>query len=175
VNEESEPKPLLKDWRVRGLISGAVLVGFLIGLLVFGAPWHLPPAWGDIPTWLLAVGAAAAAGVALLQLRILREQMAEDAKRNIKRDKLLDRQLTESEARAASERRRQAEDIDVRFARSTGHVVNNSRRPIRDVTCKIISKIDRHSMAGPEQCGLVNQGPGGSWSFFAQRQASGAF
>ncbi len=39
--DEGHNKPLPKDSRVQGLIAVAVLVGFLIGLLVFGAPWHL--------------------------------------------------------------------------------------------------------------------------------------
>jgi hypothetical protein len=33
----------------------ALLVGFAIGLLVSGKPWHLPPSWGDIPTWISAI------------------------------------------------------------------------------------------------------------------------
>jgi len=24
-------------------------------MLIFGSPWHLPPAWGDIPTWITAI------------------------------------------------------------------------------------------------------------------------
>ena len=59
MSEEGEkPKPLLEDWRVRGVAAAGVVAGFLIGLVIFGAPWRLPPAWGDIPTWLLALGAA---------------------------------------------------------------------------------------------------------------------
>jgi hypothetical protein len=66
----------LKDRRVLGAAAAGLLAGFLIGLLVFGVPWHLPPAWGDIPTWILAVGAAATAWIALLQLSELRGQIA---------------------------------------------------------------------------------------------------
>jgi hypothetical protein len=47
----------LKDWRVRGLAAAAFFLGFLISLGIFGKPWGLPPAWGDIPTWILAIGA----------------------------------------------------------------------------------------------------------------------
>jgi hypothetical protein len=32
-----------------------MLIGFAIGLLVSGKPWHLPPAWSDIPRWISAV------------------------------------------------------------------------------------------------------------------------
>ena len=24
-------------------------------MLIFGSPWHLPPAWGDIPTWITGI------------------------------------------------------------------------------------------------------------------------
>lgn len=38
MNEGTEkPKPLRKDWRVRGLILTAAVVGFLIGMVFFGA------------------------------------------------------------------------------------------------------------------------------------------
>jgi hypothetical protein len=45
---------LLRNERAQGAVGG-VGVGFLIGLLIFGDPWHLPPAWGDIPTWISAI------------------------------------------------------------------------------------------------------------------------
>jgi hypothetical protein len=37
-------------WGVAGLLAG-----FAVGLLVSGKPWNLPPAWGDIPTWITAI------------------------------------------------------------------------------------------------------------------------
>ena len=27
-------------------------------MLIFGSPWHLPPAWGDIPTWIAGIATA---------------------------------------------------------------------------------------------------------------------
>jgi hypothetical protein len=79
VNDEGEkPKPLLKDWRVRGAAAAGVVAGFLIGLVIFGVPWHLPPAWGDIPAWLLVVLAGAAGWVGFAQLSALRQQITED-------------------------------------------------------------------------------------------------
>lgn len=156
MNEERErPKPLLKDWRVRGVAAAGVVAGFLIGLVIFGAPWHLPSAWGDIPTWLLAAGASAAAWIALLQLSDLRRQIAEDAERNRKRDQLLDKQIAEAERRERSERRRLVQGVEVRFNGRTGNVVNNSGRPINDITTKVMSKVDRHSLAIPEKCGQL--------------------
>ena len=150
MNEGSEePKPLRKDWRVRGVAITAAAIGFLIGLVVFGTPWRLPPAWGDIPTWLLAVGAGATAWIALQQLSDLRTEIAKEAERNRKRDKLLDRQIKESEQRALTFERQQAEMTDLE-SRSTStkvpgldpaadarawvaDVTNRSPRPIRNV------------------------------------------
>jgi hypothetical protein len=45
----------LKDWRVLIVCSCCIFAGFLLGMLIFGSPWHLPPAWGDIPTWITAI------------------------------------------------------------------------------------------------------------------------
>src|ERR1700733_1572495 len=50
-------------------VSGA-LVGFLLAMLIFGQPWHLPPNWGDIPTWLATIAATAAGIVAYRVYRI---------------------------------------------------------------------------------------------------------
>jgi hypothetical protein len=230
VNEGSEkPKPLRKDWRVRGVAAAGLVAGFLVGLVIFGAPWRLPPAWGDIPTWLLAVGAAVTSWYAVRafleqhrevaaieqqvkdgqrlarqqarlielqseQLETQRQQLAEqrdlnerqskvlelqaedlresikerkrEAERTAKRDELLDRQLAEAETRAESERRRLVEDVEVMFTGTTGYVVNNSRRPLNDITCKVMSKVDRHSLATADGCGVVDRGPGGQgWIF----------
>ena len=44
----------LKNWRVLTLCGGCLFAGFLVGMLIFGSPWHLPPAWGDISTWITA-------------------------------------------------------------------------------------------------------------------------
>jgi len=61
-------------------------------MVVYGKPWHRPAAWGNVPTWLLAVGAGATAWIALVQLSDLRKQITGEIRRNEKRDKLLDSQ-----------------------------------------------------------------------------------
>ena len=76
----------------------------------------------------------------------------------------MDKQLAEAETRAVSDRRRLVEDVDVLFTGKTGYVENNSRRPLNDITCKVMSKVDRHSMATADGCGVVDRGPGG-WTF----------
>jgi hypothetical protein len=55
------------------------VAGFVLAMLIFGRPWHLPPNWGDIPTWFLVVLAAAQGGwftlsQLLVQQQALREQ-----------------------------------------------------------------------------------------------------
>jgi hypothetical protein len=163
---EERKKPLLKNWRVWILIVAGIAVGYTIGLLVSGAPWHLPPSWGDIPTWLLVVLAAAAGVVGFVQLGILRDQITEEVERNMKRDDLVDKQLEEAERRAKSERRRLVEDIVVYFTGKTGYVENGSKRPITHVTCKVMSEVDRHLLATADACGEVDRGPGGQgWIF----------
>lgn len=68
----------LKNWRVLVLCGGCLFAGFLVGMLIFGSPWYLPPAWGDIPTWITAsatVGLLVGAIVtAVYAIRAFREQ-----------------------------------------------------------------------------------------------------
>lgn len=143
----------LKDWRFAGLAG--ILAGFLIGLLVFGEPWHLKPDWGDLPTWLLF----AIALPGLYQLRVFVMNNAEEARRNVKRDDLLDRQLTEAQLRADADRRKQAEDIELTYYEHNGSayglIANNSRRPISDITCRVIRKLDGATLDSPDICGEV--------------------
>jgi hypothetical protein len=82
---------------------------------------------------------------------------------NVKRDELLDKQLAEAEARALTESRRQAEDIEVGRSTGGGLVTNGSRRPITDITCAYMSTVDRGALALPEKCGVLSNfgGSGG--------------
>lgn len=163
MNEESgKPKALLKTGRDWMLAITAAGVGFVVAMVIYGTPWHLRAAWGDVPTWLLAAGAVAAAWLALLQLGDLRDWLKREAVRNDKRDQLLDRQIAEADRRAVSERRRLVEGVEVQFnGRNTSRVMNSSGRPINDITTKVMSKIDRHSLAIPAACGeLVGDGRG---------------
>jgi hypothetical protein len=75
-----------------------------------------------------------------------------------KRDRLLDKQLAEAEAREGFERRRQAEGVKVGYSgKTTGRVENDSPRPISDVTCKIMSKTGRRSVAVPVSSGELGR------------------
>jgi hypothetical protein len=47
-------------------------------MVFLGSPWHLPPAWGDIPTWITAIATvgllAGALVTAVFAIRAFREQ-----------------------------------------------------------------------------------------------------
>jgi hypothetical protein len=163
---------LFRDRRVVAAVG--VVAGFLAGMVIFGWPFHLPPAWGDIPTWLLALFAGVAGWAALAQLGILQQQIADEVKRNVKRDELLDKQLEEAERRAKSERRRLVEDVAVNFDGHTGKVVNKSKRPINDLTSTVMSNVDRHSLATPAQSGELTW-DGHAWRFLPEAKPVSRF
>jgi hypothetical protein len=143
--------PWFKDRRLVAIAgAGCFIAGFLLALVIFGAPWHLPPDWGDIPTWILAIFAIVAGGVGYGQLRLLKRQVDEDRRLNVKRDELFDRQL-------AAELRKQAEDVEVTWVPQGGGVIgvveNNSRRPVSSIACKIVSSVDRQVLKLPTESG----------------------
>jgi hypothetical protein len=132
----------LRDWRVVVLAASCAVVGFLTAALIFGPPWHLPPDWGDIPTWLAVAVATVGGGIALSQLRQQQNVIRDEIERNKKRDDLVDGQLRELADRERSRQREQAEGIDMTWndpadapGKSLVMVINGSRRPSRDVTC----------------------------------------
>jgi hypothetical protein len=69
----------LNDPRVIALAAACMIAGFLAATLIFEKPWHLPPNWGDIPTWLAVVIAAVGGWIALSQLRSQQEVLKQDA------------------------------------------------------------------------------------------------
>ena len=80
----------LKDKRV---ITPAVVcgvVGFLAAMLIFGKPWHLPPAWGDIPTWIATIAATVAGTIAYRVYRIeaRRDQISDEERRGAQASKI---------------------------------------------------------------------------------------
>jgi len=181
--ESQGERSWLKDRRVVLFGIGCALGGFLAGLLIFGEPWHLPPNWGDIPTWLLVVVAAVAGWIALSQLRQQQEIIEEDIKRRQKRDNLLDGQLRELADREKARQRDQAEQINLvpwpvklpkpitgaeaearevyneKDKRSGScRVTNGSGRPVRRVRCRLILD-DRIIPAGKFGLGTTFSGP----------------
>jgi hypothetical protein len=145
-----------RDRRVIAFGAASALGGFLLALLIFGEPWHLPPAWGDIPTWLTAVVGGVAAWFVLGQLQQQAKVIKDEFERNVARDKLLDGQLRELADREGSQQRQQAEHVvmapgeitttstayeqlyggEDRGANCT--VANESGRPVRQVACQLI-------------------------------------
>src|ERR1022692_1393939 len=132
----------LKDRRVIVFGIGCALAGFLAALLIFGKPWHLPPDWGDIPTWLAVLVASVGGWIALSQLRAQQRQINAEAERSGQRDELLNRQLEEAEQRSRANRRRQAERVYLRVLTAVAggaaicEITNASDRPIRWVKCR---------------------------------------
>jgi hypothetical protein len=156
-----------RDWRILTTTVTCLVIGFLAGMLVFGKPWHLPPDWGDIPTWLAAFFAGIAGVVALRQLGMLRQQMADEAERSAKRDEILDSQV--AEARIA--RRRQASRIKTEVSTSEPmfhlSVINGSDRPISGITCKVMSAVQgpgvESVVAEAEKHGMEEENIAGRW------------
>jgi NADH:ubiquinone oxidoreductase subunit 5 (subunit L)/multisubunit Na+/H+ antiporter MnhA subunit len=70
----------LTDSRVLTVCGGCVFAGFLAGLLIFGWPWHLPPAWGDIPTWIEALATVGLLIGAIITVRYAIKAFREQAK-----------------------------------------------------------------------------------------------
>jgi Sec-independent protein translocase protein TatA len=110
----------LKDRRLLIISSGCAFAGLLAGMLIFGSPW-LPPAWGDIPTWIEAIATigllAGAIVTAIYAIRAFRgqaemlkvqsEQLAEQRRLNIRQTEVLELQAAELRESLA-ERKREA-------------------------------------------------------------------
>jgi hypothetical protein len=146
----------LRERRVLAFGIVCAAAGFLLALLIFGEPWHLPPNWGDIPTWLTVLVGAIAAWFVYGQLEQQAQAIREEFNRNANRDKLLAGQLAELADREKSRQREQAshiiltkgaisvkprpeDDIYGEYERGASFMVaNNSHRPIRHVKCRLI-------------------------------------
>jgi hypothetical protein len=184
--ERNREGSLLKDRRVQGLIGLGVAAGFLIGLLVFGEPWHLPPAWGDIPTWITAIatiglliGAIVTAMYAIRAFNTQSDQLNEQRDINALQAKELDASLRERERVRRTAERDQADAVGFEWwptdqvlvtgeggapvdgAGSTVLVVNNeSRRRIVKATCRIEPSAGLGLTLTPERAGqLVPDSP----------------
>lgn len=81
----------LKDSRVIVVAGACAVAGFLIAALIFGAPWHLPPDWGDIPTWLATLAASLAAAMAyrVYQVEAQRDRISEQERRSAQAAKVV--------------------------------------------------------------------------------------
>lgn len=139
--QEHQPRRRRLRVAVGTLLVGAA-AGFLGAALLFGKPWHLPAAWGDIPTWFAAVAAIYGGYYALRQLREQQETIRTEFDRNRNLGLLLEGLLSEMGDREQARIREQAEGVDITWndpadepGRSFVMVINKSRRPIRDLTC----------------------------------------
>jgi hypothetical protein len=128
----------------------ALAAGCLVGAVI-GYAWHAPgktATWDDIRNWLTAAAILIGVPATVYQLRLQRQQLRDqqyviqdEVKRNHRRDELLDGQLRELQQRDQFAAREQAEQIDLTWNRdgpgTFALVINDSRRPIRDITCQI--------------------------------------
>jgi hypothetical protein len=97
--------------------------------------------WGDFPTWCAVFVGAVGGTAALIQLRQQGNVLKGEVERNKRRDQLLDGQLSEVQQAERFRQRSQAERVDLTWNSigpgSYAQVVNDSRRPIRNVRCQI--------------------------------------
>ena len=122
----------LKNWRVLTLCGSRIVAGFLLGMLIFGSPWHLPPAWGDIPTWItgiattgLLIGAIITARYAIKAFGKQSEQLEDQRKINAKQTTVLALQAKElgeslEERKREAEQRKSAQAVRVFISLATG-------------------------------------------------------
>jgi hypothetical protein len=154
--------------KVTALVVLACLAGGVIGGFI-GFAWHAPgrpTTWSDIRDWATAVAIVLGLPALLYQLNLQRLQFADEAKRNVGRDDLLDRQRRELQQSERLRNREQAEDVNLTWKydgqASAADVNNGSRRPIRDVACQLkqghagpllrpekVSELTRFSGGGP--------------------------
>lgn len=106
---------LKKNWPSILLGGLCLLAGFLVGMLIFGSPWHLPPAWGDIPGWITAIatvglllGAITTARYAAKAFRTQSEQLKDQTRINNEQSEVLRLQAAELRE-SRGERAREAE------------------------------------------------------------------
>jgi len=143
----------LKNWRVLTLSGICLFAGFLVGMLIFGSPWHLPPAWGDIPTWISAI-----ATIGLLTGAIITARYAILAFREQSREVAI---LGEQNDRDIAERRRaQASRVytgvrDLRPQVSHAYAKNGSDFPVYDAQ---FWRSDLGGPSGPEDVGMIPPG-----------------
>jgi hypothetical protein len=142
-----------KDGRIIALCIGCLFVGFLAGLFIFGSPWHLPPAWGDIPTWIT--------GIATTVLAIFAIVTAYYARRAFnKQSQEVDALLEDRQRDLAERRRAQATRV---FTGVTGdrpacpYAKNGSDFPIFDAQLWFP---EPEGVSGPDDLGTIV--PGGT-------------
>ena len=142
-----------KDGRVIALCIGCLFAGFLVGMLIFGSPWHLPPAWGDIPTWITGVATAVLAIFAIVAAYYARRAF-------LKQSQEVDVLLEEHQRDLAQRRIAQAARV---FTGVTGDVParpyakNGSDFPIFDAQ---LWYPEPGGVSGPDDLGIIV--PGGT-------------
>jgi hypothetical protein len=127
-------------------------------------------AWGDVPTW-LAVGVGTVGGVAALrQLTLQRDQLRDQQAVIAAQTRQLERQQADAVDltwRPGEEVKAYTSKLKYNPESTIVAVMNNSRRPIRNITARI-SEIGTNRIVEPQQFGRLwinEMGVSSSWEF----------
>jgi hypothetical protein len=147
----------LKDGRVLIVCGVCLFAGFALGLLIFGSPWHLPPAWGDIPTWITAlatvgllIGAIITARYAIKAFRKQSEELEEQREINKLQAEDLEESLKERKRLRRIAERDQANEIGFAWWPASHVLIVNPPAPPPPGTPRhpqVITHLDTTGMA----------------------------
>jgi hypothetical protein len=154
-------------------------------MLIFGAPWHLPPAWGDIPTWITGVATAVLAVFAIVtawyarqafrkqsqevgdqasMLKVQSKQLTQQRKINARQTKVLKlqaRELRESldERKREAEQRKIAQAAKVFVSKAdSSYAPGRPVRNIRNTRRRCNGCVDRyHQNPGRSRRGVASR------------------
>jgi uncharacterized membrane protein len=154
----------------------ALLAAAVIGA-AFGFAWHAPgrpKTWTDIRTWGTFAVVVAGFTVAAIELNMQRIQFAAEVVRSKARDRLIDDQHKELQDAQLLRERELAERVDLTFddmserqGSSLAVVINNARRPIRDVAVQCYETPDGAVLPADQYGDVVKIGVDGQeiWTF----------
>jgi hypothetical protein len=145
-----------------------------------GFAWHAPGrpgTWDDVRNWATFGVVVGGFTVAAIELNLQRLQFAREAERSAERDGLIDAQRRELQDGQRLREREQAEHVDLTYedigddqGKSLAVVINNSRRPIRDVAAQFYLVKGQSSLVPAERTGemhLFNVPAPAGWVFAA--------
>jgi hypothetical protein len=146
----------LINWRVLLVCGSTLFAGFFVGMLVFGSPWHLPPAWGDIPTWITAVatlgllvGAIVTSVYAVRAFGEQTRQLGEQREINREQTKVLGLQAAELRASLAERRSAQASMVFIRTGVGVHPRVDQVQRAVNGPDPEMITAYVENSSDRP--------------------------
>lgn len=154
----------MSKWKIGALLALVFVAGGVVGGLIGSAGHVHGIQMGDFPTWIAVFIAGFGGGIALIQLRQQFNVLKGEVERTKRRDQLFDGQLNDLKERLEDRVREQAEHVSVewdsppRKAKTTGTVINKSRRPITKISARVTA---------PLPDGGTDIDRGGAWTFFS--------